>query len=292
VKLLRAVLNLMDRQGQLDLHVEETKGPFPAAALLESLFAMLDLERKGYVTDKDLWQFARRFHSLPFSSMFTLILEVQHGRRCHEPNAASGRLSWRDIGIMLCSKGTAEYEALVEAASDDNARTALYLHHHTEACPGCGLRSQRDSDPTDCPEVVCLACGLMFRCVNLEANSLQKCVAVPTSAQHELFRIIHAITTVTEKVEALRRQLLADWSTKDLAEAFGSISGGKPTFSFTDLRRALFEHRFWSSERELQLLWMRYTHQCRFSASGGSSDAGGVTLAAFLRQLQPLAMNY
>jgi len=131
----------------------------------------------------------------------------------------------------------------------------------------------------------------MFRCVNLEANSQQKPIAVPASAQQDFFRVIHAIATVTEKVEELRRQLLADWSKKDLAEAFDAISGGKPAFSFTDLRRALFEHSFWSSDRELQLLWMRYTHQCRFSGVGGSNDAAGVTLVGFLRQLQPAAMK-
>jgi len=131
----------------------------------------------------------------------------------------------------------------------------------------------------------------MFKCVNLEAKSLAKSGPVSPSAQQDLFRVIHASTTVTEKIEALRRQLSADWSDKDLAEAFCAISGGKPAFAFTDLRRALFEHGFWSSERELQLLWMRYTHQCRFAGVGESNDASCVTLTAFLRQLQPLAMN-
>jgi len=286
---LQAVLALVERQGQLDQHIEEIKGCLPAATPIETIFGILDFNRKGYVTDTDLWQFAQKFGRLPFSSIFTLIREIQNGRH-HDTNFAHGQLSLREVGVLMHKKGTQEHQAMDASTTDEEAQSSLYVQRFTEPCPGCGIRIQRDADAAGCPNVTCPVCRKSFQCYTLmgdvDARGQPHPVtdtghlfnaSLPNTVQHDIYRIIEVSAGAADEVEGLRKQLTLTRSEHMLSDTFAAISGGKHCFTFIDLRKVLFEHKFWSSERELQLIWQRYAR-----------GADHVTLAGFAAQLQPV----
>jgi len=99
---------------------------------------------------------------------------------------------------------------------------------------------------------------------------------LPSTTQTDLFRILEASAGAADEIEGLRKQLMLSYGDRLLAETFTSISGGRHYLTFPDLRRALFQYKYWVSERELELIWARYAH-----------GADKVTLTAYAQQLYP-----
>jgi len=287
---IRAVLQVIERQGQLDEHVEETKALLPATTPLEAIFGMLDAGKNGYVSDRDLWNFSQRMGHLPFTSIFGLILEIQNGRT-NDSSVIRGQLSLKEVGVLVHPRGTLEHEVMDASASDQEARSTLYVMRFTEPCPGCGIRIQRDADSSGCPSVTCPVCHKVFHCVTLmsDRDIGSNMSHDPTNTDHlfyapltttecdALYRIIEASAAAADEIEGLRKQLLLTHSSHLITDAFNAISGGRHYFTFVDLRRALFEYKSWSSERVLQLIWHRY-----------AKNGDHVSLESFARQLQPV----
>mmetsp|Transcript_146577 Transcript_146577/g.408363 ORF Transcript_146577/g.408363 Transcript_146577/m.408363 type:complete len:644 (-) Transcript_146577:209-2140(-) len=286
---LQAVLAVIERQGQLDHHIEETKGFLPSNTPVEAIFGLLDSGHKGFVTDTDLWQFSQKLGRLPFSSIFALIREIQNGRY-HDANFVRGQLSLREVGALVHRKGTIEHEAMDASTTDHDAKSSLYIMRFTEPCPGCGSRIQRDADATGCPNVTCPVCHRSFQCYTLmgdigaggqphpvtDTDHLFH-ATLPSTVQQDLFRIIEAHATAADEIEGLRKQLMLTHADSLLTDTFNAISGGKHFFTFVDLRRVLFQYKYWASERELELIWHRYAR-----------SADKVTLAGYAQQLQPV----
>lgn len=287
---LQSVLQVIERQGQLDGHIEEVKTFLPPTTPLEAIFGMLDIDKKDHISDTDLWHFAQKFGRLPFSTIFALIREIQNSRQ-HDPGFIAGQLSLREVGVLVHKRGTLEHEAMDGSSQDHEARSSLYVMRYTEACPGCGLRIQRDADATGCPNVTCPSCRKTFQCFttmgdthvigrgidNPTNTDHMFQVSLPMSVQQDVYRIIEASANSADEIEGLRKQLTLAHSPHLVGDAFNLISGGKKFFTFVDLRRVLFQYKYWSSERELQLIWHRYAR---------GSDK--VTSQAFTQQLEPV----
>jgi len=286
---IQVVLEFMERQGQLDHHLEDTKALLPNNIPVEAVYGMLDTDHKGYVTDRDIWHFAQRFgYNLPFSSVFALIMELQNARS-HDPGFIKGQLSLREVGVIIHNKGTLDHEALDSSTSDQEARSNLYVMRYTEPCPGCGFRIQRDADAAGCPNVMCPVCRKTFHCTvvmgDRDHNGVIRDItdtdhlfytALSSDEQALVYRIIEASAMAADEMETLRKQVSLVHSGY-FVDVFNAISGGKNFFTFVDLRRALFEYKYWSSEHELQLIWHRYAHK-----------ADQVNFATFKQQLDPI----
>lgn len=283
----QAVMAVIARQGELDARIEETKALLPSNTPVEAVFGVLDRYRKGHVADTDLWQFAQEVGSpVPFSGICALIREVQHGVK--HKNVFSGRLSMREVGLMVLPKFSEECDALQRATCDEEVKSMLYILRFSEPCPGCGTRVQRDADAAGCPNVSCPLCRTIFRCFTVVGNTNTFWPAeadrlidagLPSATQLNLFRLIEASAASAEENERQRKRLQlchVDGLLNMLHHAFSMISTRKSYFTITDLRRALFQYKHWSTERELQLIWDRY--------AGGSNE---VNLAAFTQQLRP-----
>jgi len=289
---IQVALEFMERQGQLDHHLENTKALLPKNVPVEAVYGMLDADHKGYVTDRDIWHFAQRCgYNLPLGSMLALIMELQNSRS-HDLGYIRGQLSLREVGVLIHTKGTLDHEALDSSTSDQEARSNLYVMRYTEACPGCGFRIQRDADAAGCPNVTCPICRKTFHCTTVmgdrDHNGIIRDIsdtdhlfytALSTDEQAIVCRIIEASAMAADEMEGLRKQLSLAHSPY-FANVFNAISGGKNFFTFVDLRRALFEYKYWSSEHELQLIWHRYAHK-----------ADKVTFTAFQKQLEPLMVR-
>jgi len=281
-----AVLRLMALQGQLDMQVEDAKALIAPTVQLESIFSLLDRFHKGYIADTDLWQFTQDFGStLSFSSVRALVDEVQLRRAKLEPCSVPGRLSLRDLGIVIHPAGSREYEAMNAAVNDEEARSINYLLRFSEPCPGCGFRVQRDADCEGCPSVRCPVCGVSFRCFMAVGDCISNCLTstpLAVSAQYHVFRLVETTCRSAEELERSRKQL-AHLPGHDvlstLSDVFAHMTKGRHSITITDVHGALLEHNLHSSEQELQLLWHRI-------APDGST---GVSFADFAHQLKPRA---
>jgi len=266
--------------------VEQAKAAVPTEVSLESLFQALGAGRKSNVTDTDLWRFSQQVASgLAFTSTEALIRELQNLRR-HDSHCTSGKLSFREVAVLVRPSGSTEHDILDDTTTDEEAKSALQVLRHSEACPGCGSRVQRRVDRTfaDCPTVTCPICKTSFDCLlsvsddNLDIGSGGvEGKVLPDIVRQGLCKVIEAHAGAADEIEILRNQLVLTPSDRVIADAFEAISCCKDSFTFVDLTRALNQCHFWPSGRELQLIWHRY-------ARGN----GHVSLPEFTRQLLPV----
>jgi hypothetical protein len=257
------VLRTLARHAELDAKVEEAKTLIPATTSLELVFGMLDRFRKGYVADTDLWQFSQDFgSSTPFGNFCALSHEL-HRRQPPTCLASSNRLSLRDLGLLVFPVASGEYNEMIQAKNDAEARSVLYLLRNSEPCPGCGTRVQRDADAMGCPSVTCTVCGTLFRCFVVVSDhvSLETLGPIPASTQFQLYRLIDTAAHVAVDLEKERKQLLLLGleTVATLKQAFTEISEGRLRFGVDDLRRALFAKQIFVSERDLDIFWRRFS---------------------------------
>lgn len=274
------VLKAMVQQAELDAHVEDAKALIPVETPLEAIFDALDRFRKGYITDTDLWAFGQQFGGQPsFAHLGALVHEVQR-RRPRDFSVVDGRLSFRELGSLVLKAGTEVREAVDNAATDDEARSMVYLLRNSEPCPNCGIRIQRDADSAGCPSVTCTVCGTSFRCFAVLGDLPRYIPPLSASVQYHLYRLFEVAGSAAADLERARRELSL-LPGRDLyctlSSVFTHVAGGPLSMSMQDLRCALTGRYVAISEQELALLRDRYSRR-------GSSD---VTFADFVRQLTP-----
>lgn len=260
----KAVLSEMVKQARCDAQLEDCKAMLPSTVPLEAIFATIDRFHKGYIADTDLWQFVQDFGTtVTFSSLCALIREVQL-RRPRDYKSVSGRLSLRELGMLMLQVGTPEYEELTRVESDDEARSILALLRTSEACPGCGFRVQRDADAAGCPNVSCPVCGSSFRCYKVMGDyaSSPEADIISVATQYHVYRLIETGARGAGELEYGRKQL-SFMGTYDvlatLSDVFAHIACGRTSFTLSDLRLALFDNAMTPSEQELKMLWRRYS---------------------------------
>jgi len=275
----------MVRQGASDAKAEAAKALMPGGCPLEPVVGALDVLRKGYVVDTDLWRLVQDFGgTASFGSVSALVHEVQLRRR-YDQVVLPGRLSLREVGALVFPVGSREYEAVGSATSDAEAKSMLYLLRYSEPCPGCGVRVQRDADAAGCPSVVCPICGTPFRCFCIMGDACAGDPQDPTgeaplspSTRYRLYRLVSAAARAAHDIEFDRKilSLMQGFDVRALSDIFGHIAGGQLSFAATDLRRVLAEQCVSFSEEELGHVWRRYAPQ------------GGATVAFpdFVRQLK------
>lgn len=288
-------LRAMARQAEFDAQLEDAKALLPRGCALEAMFSMLDRGHKGYLSDMDLWQFDQDFGGpTSFASFCSLVSEVRLVRQAKQPwqppssdqgadAALPGRLSLRDLGLVIYPSGSQEYDALRAADSDDEAKSILYLLRNSDPCPGCGLRAQRNADAAGCPSVTCPACGTAFRCFSVVRDgvplSAPQAEPVPAAARHQLHRLLSSAARLADALETDRRRLAQRLTSFgcSLGGVFSAIAGGRSVLGAADLRRALLRCGLQLPEHELGLLWRRYS----------PPGATAVEPWDFARQLQP-----
>jgi len=283
-RLLVAVVQTMLRQATTDVAAEDGKALRPSCPLL-ALFRSLDPTGQGYLMDIDIWQLVQDFRgSCTFSSICAMVQEVQLRRRCDE-TSHPGRLSLREFGVLMYPVDSKEYEALGRCPNDIEAKSVLYVLQNSETCPTCGLRVQRDSDATNCPEVQCPSCGTIFRCTVVSSTSSgwedeTGASRLSVQARGQLHRTITAAAVAAEELEKDRLRL-AQFLGHDitaLSDVFSFLAQGRQGFTLPDFRRALTHLQLRASARDLYLIWRRY-------AQPGNAT---VSFADFVRQLKPL----
>jgi len=285
-------LRAMARQAEFDAQLEDAKALLPRGCALEAMFSMLDRGHKGYLSDMDLWQFDQDFGGpTSFGSFCSLVNEVRLVRKpglpqsSHQTADASlpGRLDLCDLGVLIYPSGSQEYDALRVAGSDDEAKSILYLLRHSDPCPGCGMRAQRNADAAGCPSVTCPACGAAFRCFSVVRDgaslSAPEAEPVPAAARHQLHRLLSSTARLADAMETDRRRLAQRLTSFgcSLGGVFSAIAGGRSVLGAADLRRALLRLGLRVPEHELGLLWRRYA----------PPGAAAVEPSDFARQLQP-----
>lgn len=260
---VKAVMCVLKHQAELDLDVEEAKSALPCTISLEGLMNSLDRFRKGFVTDTELWRFTQDFGAAtPFGSLCTLVHELQL-RTPRDNSPIPGHLSMRSVGILIFPVQSKEFEIVVNARTDHDAMSELYLHRRAESCPGCGVRVQRDTDAASCPDVECPLCNTKFQCHVVESDGVVHWEehAVPNSVQFHVHRLLDVAARAAEEFEKGRKKL-ASFSRRDvlrtLSDVFSFIAEGRLSFTMADLRRAFTDHDIFLSDKEFRLLWRRY----------------------------------
>ncbi|CAE7476687.1 unnamed protein product [Symbiodinium natans] len=283
-RLLVAVVQTMLRQATADAATEDGKALRPKCPLV-ALFRSLDPMGKGYLLDTDVWQLVQDFRgSSTFSSLCTLVQEVQLRRR-YGDTSHPGRLSLREFGVLAYPLDSKEYEALGTCRTDVEAKSVLYVLQNSETCPTCGLRVQRESDSTSCPEVQCPMCRTVFRCIIVGSSSAgweddTGASRLSVQARQQLHRTIAAAASAAEELEKdrLRLSQFIGHDITALSDVFNFLAQGRQSFTLPDFRRALTHLQLRASEHDLELIWRRY-------AQPGSAT---VSFADFVRQLKPL----
>lgn len=290
----KKILHAMALQGRLEAQAEEAKALLPVECTLEACFSALDRGQKGYVADADLWLLLQDFGgTASFASLCALVRESQL-RRPYDQWSLAGRLSLRDLAGLVLPVDSEEFEAVSASSTDEEARSALYLLRHSEACPNCGIRIQRDGDAAGCPNVTCPLCGTVFRCFCVVGDRDKRwfhqgggieLVLMP-NGKYQLHRLICVAAQIAEELDRGRRALLTQPGGCDLGtlgEAFNALAGGRPGFSLQDLHSAMLQLGPHLSEIEMQLLWQRYS----LSWPPSSTPALLATFSEFTRQLRP-----
>lgn len=258
-----AVLHTIAKQAELDAQLEEAKEMVSPNIGLESIFNLLDRFRKGYITDMDMWQFCQDFGAAtPYGGFRSLAQDIL--LRIHKKSHALNHLSMRDLGTLIFPLHSQEHKEMCEADSDAEAMSILYLLRNSEACPGCGVRVQRDADAAGCPSVTCSRCGTSFRCfvvVSDYASPPSASGPLAASAQYHVYKFIDAAARAAKDLDAGRMHCASAPSydaVSALSDVFAHIANGKLSFTMSDLRRALFAQDVFISEPQLGLLLRRY----------------------------------
>lgn len=280
----RSVLLAMVGQADLDLQAEDAKDRLPAGTCLEAVFATLDRFRKGYITDTDLCEFSKDFGGSTGFGLFGSLIHEVLLRRPRDAAAIPGRLNMRELSTLIHPAGSQEYEASLAATSDAEFKSILYLLRHSEPCPRCTIRVQRDADSAGCPSVTCPVCGATFRCFVVVGdfhNTSAVNSTLPVGSQYHLFKLLDAAARIADQLEQGRKQLQLASHVEGilgmLSTAFASIGDGRTSFLMGDLRRALFSEDLFISEQQLGILWRRY-------APGAGIE---INFSDFIRQLKP-----
>eukprot|EP00927_Polykrikos_kofoidii_P042493 TRINITY_DN36486_c0_g1_i1.p1 TRINITY_DN36486_c0_g1~~TRINITY_DN36486_c0_g1_i1.p1 ORF type:complete len:849 (-),score=101.77 TRINITY_DN36486_c0_g1_i1:164-2710(-) len=287
--LATAVLRVMASQAETDLRTEDAKAVLPPTCTLEAIFAYLDRHRKGYVTDTDLWQLSQDFRSnTSFSSLVMLLNEIQL-RHPRSKAYIPGRLSMREIAMLVLPVNSHEFKIVQGAACDDEAKTELYLMRNSEACPTCGIRVQRSGDCAGCPNVRCVACGTSFRCFCVVSDYAPSSTVnadgpLSLTLRYQLHQLVDSSARAAEDLERERRRLSATvgFDLTALSDVFSRLTNGNPCMRRTELRLALSDIGLHLSEQELDLLWRRYAPHGGFE----------VSFSEFARQLKPRLERY
>lgn len=289
-QVVQSVMGAMMSQATLDSEAEDAKGLLAASTTLESIFATLDRFHKGYITDTDLCQYSQDFGGLGGFGLFSTLIHEVLLRRPRDASLFPGRLNLRELAMLVLPVATQEQEAALAASSDAELRSILYVLRHSEPCPRCSIRVQRDADSAGCPSVTCPVCGAVFRCFvvvgDIYNGVFAESAPLPVATQYQLFRLLDTAARLADELEQGRKRLQlilnGEGGLGMLSTAFAYIADGRQSFLMGDLRRALFSQDILVSEHQLGLLWRRY------APHGGIE----VNFSEFLRQLKPREFSH
>lgn len=291
---LRQVLRTMARQAHFDARMEDAKAMLPSTCSVEDVFDELDSFRMGHLGLSDIRRFLGCHGSaLSYASFGALVHEAHLRHRVHDQAgwslaaAASSALmpeylTFRDLATLLLPAGSNLLEALLEAQTDNEARSVLYLLKNSEPCPGCGFRAQRSADVAGCPSVTCPACRTQFQCFNVVSDRPGPKLPLTAACRHQLHRLLTVALEAADELERDRRDLALVLSKEvcGLCDMFVAISGMRDRLGFyqTDLRRAFVVQGLPVPHGlEMDLLWHRYAPR----------RADMVNFTNFRGQLQP-----
>lgn len=198
----------------------------------------MDRHQQGRVSETDLWQFPQSMGStLTFNAVCALVRDVQRSRR--DFTAVQGALGLREFSLLILPKRSAEYKLMSEASSDREGTSLL----------------------------------LAFR------RSGQSSPIVDWQDKYHFYRLIETAAKAADESEHLRERL-AVWAmdsfTMLMADVYVHIAGGKSFMTLSDLRAAFMRSDVHVTERELELIWARY-----------SQVGADVLLSDFTQHLRP-----
>ncbi|CAE7255006.1 unnamed protein product, partial [Symbiodinium sp. CCMP2456] len=193
LRMLRTALQAMVRQAACDAEAEDAKamlGPGAGACGLPAFFRCLDPLDKGHVLDTDLLELVKE-HEAPVS--YASLCSLVHEANLRRGGRPLGYLTFRDLGKLIYPLQSKEHTAMCGSATDDEAKSILYLLQFSEPCPRCGFRIQRDSESSACPNVVCSKCGAAFRCF-VVARPFLDAPKATAADRYTLCRLVAAVS--------------------------------------------------------------------------------------------------
>jgi len=269
---LRQTLRVMVRQSQFDASVEAAKSMLPVSCSVEDVFSELDVLRIGHVGLNDMRRLMGSYGStLTHAAFGSLVHELQLRRKSFDRGHMAMSsvpqpeyMMLRDVASLVLPLRSPALAATLEAQTDSEAKSVLYLLKNSEPCPGCGTRAQRNADAAGCPSVTCPACGTRFQCFSVASDKMDS-VSLPLSSasRYQVYRLLTVALEAAEELEQDRRDLslMLAQELHGLCDVFANLAGTRDRtgFSQNDLRRAFAIQGLPQPEgAEQELLWHRY----------------------------------
>ncbi|CAK8995352.1 Uncharacterized protein SCF082_LOCUS4321 [Durusdinium trenchii] len=278
----------MSRIAKLDSQVEDLKSLLPTCCTVEEIVTELDTMRAGYVNLSDVRRFMFGFGvTVKYASFTTMVNEIHMRRKIFTQHSLKGSfmlpdsLDFRDMAVLTLSLTSEACQASMDANSDNEAKSVLYLLRSSEPCPGCGCRVQRSADAAGCPSVTCPVCRTPFKCYHVQGDRPEPCYPLTSTAKTNLYRLLGGALEAADELERERRELAAFLTHEicGLCDVFTALACGRDSLGFSqlDLRRAFAAQGLPAPTGGWWVMWRR------FAAPNSSS----VSFLDFKGQLQP-----
>lgn len=191
-------------------------------------------------------------------------------------------MDFRDVGVLTLPLTSQACQAVMDATSDDEAKSVLYLLRSSEPCPGCGFRVQRSAECAGCPSVTCPMCRTPFKCNFVVGDRPEPCYPLTSTAKTNLYRLLGGTMEAADELERERRELAAYLTHEicGLCDVFTALACGRDSLGFSqlDLRKAYAAQGLpCPTGEQWDLLWRRFA----------APNSNSVSFLDFKSQLQP-----
>lgn len=286
---VQQTLMVMSRIAKLDSQVEDLKSLMPACCTVEEVFAELDTMRAGYINLSDIRRFMFGYGmTVKYASFTTMVNELHLRRKIFNQHALKGffmlpdSMDVRDVGVLTLPLTSQACQAVMDATSDDEAKSVLYLLRSSEPCPGCGFRVQRSAECAGCPSVTCPICRTPFKCNFVVGDRPEPCYPLTSTAKTNLYRLLGGTMEAADELERERRELAAYLTHEicGLCDVFTALACGRDSLGFSqlDLRKAYAAQGLpCPTGEQWDLLWRRFA----------APNSNSVSFLDFKSQLQP-----
>lgn len=286
---VQQTLMVMARIAKLDSQVEDLKSLMPACCTVEEVFAELDTMRAGYINLSDIRRFMFGYGmTVKYASFTTMVNELHLRRKIFAQHALKGffmlpdSMDFRDVGVLTLPLTSQACQAVMDATSDDEAKSVLYLLRSSEPCPGCGFRAQRSAECAGCPSVTCPMCRTPFKCNFVVGDRPEPCYPLTSTAKTNLYRLLGGTMEAADELERGRRELAAYLTHEicGLCDVFTALACGRDSLGFSqlDLRKAYAAQGLpCPTGEQWDLLWRRFA----------APNSNSVSFLDFKSQLQP-----
>jgi len=253
---VQQTLMVMARIAKVDAQVEDLKALMPACCTVEEVFNELDTMRAGYLSLSDIRRFMFGYGvTVKYASFSGMVNDLHLRRKTWNQHALKGffmlpdSMDLRDVGVLTLPLTSEACQAVMDAASDNEAKSILYL--------------------------------TPFKCKFVAGDRPEPCFPLTSTAKTNLYRLIGGSLEAADELERERRELAAYLTHEicGLCDVFTALACGRDSLGFSqlDLRKAYAAHGLSVNGEHFDLLWRRFA----------GPNSSSVSFLDFKSQLQP-----